>query len=413
MIFYILPIFLYLIILLAVLAPLKFYKRSDQFLRGVLVSWTLLRIFNYGTFLIPGTLFYFLSVTDPNVGFALQILTISTVIIIESLSFYYIIDRGMRFSPPIQSYDYQLRRPAIIVLCAISFIVLAYYLYKTNFFSHFDPRIGYQNYRKGNGHLWAFSIFFITLSFVIITSTYNRVRPLTLVTITYLGLIYLCGSKGVLLNIIFFVLFIYIWKFNLAEKNARRVLYFCSASILLLVFSNFFGIGSGYAPKLSSVLRYFDQFVVGNRLYEDSLTTDFSFRWGEVWLTSLWEFFPRAIFADKPFAYGTTLVLEHYYPGMAERGGTPSFGLFSNFYFDFGPFAFIRLFLSAEYIATCVALLLLFNQFIQNDKRVKLPSALVLVVPSLQFHVPVILSIFLIFLIVEYCTERRVKYSSY
>ena len=61
-------------------------------------------------------------------------------------------------------------------------------------------------------------------------------------------------------------------------------------------------------------------------------------RFGEGYLTSLWFYVPRALFQDKPFEYGVTLIHQSLFPGMAEQSFTPGILPWGLSYLDFGVF---------------------------------------------------------------------------
>ena len=108
--------------------------------------------------------------------------------------------------------------------------------------------------------------------------------------------------------------------------------------------------GGGEFGMLNKVLTYKSSTSFAVRAITEWKEKGFSTN-GQIFLTSFWSFIPRAIFPNKPFAYGKMLILEKFFPGMAETGHTPSFGLYLDNLIDFGWMGFVApVFLNLKFL---------------------------------------------------------------
>ena len=81
---------------------------------------------------------------------------------------------------------------------------------------------------------------------------------------------------------------------------------------------------------------YFTHYPNSARYYEDYFSGAVSLFYGDIFLTSFWEYVPRILFPEKPYVYGVLHVVELYYPGGAESGNTPAFYGGVPYFADFG-----------------------------------------------------------------------------
>jgi hypothetical protein len=63
---------------------------------------------------------------------------------------------------------------------------------------------------------------------------------------------------------------------------------------------------------------------------------EFDLQWGYGSLSDFWFYVPRALYPEKPFEYGLTLIHKVLFPGSAELGSTPGVLPWALAYLDFG-----------------------------------------------------------------------------
>lgn len=220
-----------------------------------------------------------------------------------------------------------------------------------------NPREGYQLYRAGQGHWYALANSAIGVSFVLASLARPTASNLLYVMAFYLGLGYLLGTKGVLLAI-FTTTIVFLW-FLRWRHLGKLVLAGTPLVFGLMILNLYLAIGDGI--ELQSIVGYFDHFKNGADYYRSYLNHEVSLFHGEVVMSSLWAYIPRALWSDKPWAYGITLVNEIFYPGQAELTNTPAFGGAVEQFADFGPLGVVLFgFFSAKAILTGLLSYLIF-----------------------------------------------------
>ncbi|MDT9001258.1 hypothetical protein RQP53_18410 [Paucibacter sp. APW11] len=222
-----------------------------------------------------------------------------------------------------------------------------------------NPREGYQLYRTGQGHWYAMALSTLSASYLL--TLLARPKPTTAIacSLFYALLSYFLGSKGTLLA--FFVTgLVFLWF--LKWKHLVRV--FLIGTPLLfsaLVYNLFLALGDGF--DFQAILEYFDYYKNAADYYHAHLAGQLPLFWGEISLSSLWAYAPRALFPDKPVVYGILLVNEFFYPGQAELTNTPAFGGAVEQYADFGlPGVIFFGFFSAQSVLTAMMSHLIFKR---------------------------------------------------
>lgn len=195
-----------------------------------------------------------------------------------------------------------------------------------------NPRTGYQLYRVGHGHLYAGAV--SALSVALVLGCLSKPSPLGLakVSVTYLGLGYLLGSKGLLLNI-FLTVLVFLW-FIRWRYLLQIMIGGGSAVFSLMVFNLYLAYGDSF--EFQSVVSYFDYYKNSADYYREYLSGQIDLFYGEIAVTSFWSYVPRAIFPEKPMVYGMLLVNDIFFPGQAELTNTPAFGGAVEHFADFG-----------------------------------------------------------------------------
>jgi hypothetical protein len=259
-----------------------------------------------------------------------------------------------------------------------------------------DPRSSYLAKREGNGLLYAGALNFLSLSYFFLGfSTKNR-RNFTLGSLIMLVAVYILGSKGLVINFFVFYLII-MWRLRQASFNRQLLVVLPLAFLVLLV--NFFSRSD--SVDFSSIAEYFDYYTNGARYYEDYFSGRINLFYGDVWLTSFWQYIPRALYEAKPYVYGLLNITEYYFPGGAESGNTPAFagGVFE--FADFGVLGLIGFsFFNIFPFVNALGLVYLFKQdaFVVRDRysALQIGVSMLVFAPALGTFLP--FGLFAIFL---------------
>jgi hypothetical protein len=106
-----------------------------------------------------------------------------------------------------------------------------------------------------------------------------------------------------------------------------------------MIFNLFLALGSDFYFK--SIIEYFDHYINGASYYRSFYNGEVKLLYGEVFLTSFWDYIPRFIYPEKPVVYGKIIINELFFPGQAELTNTPAFGGAVTEFSDFGWFGLI------------------------------------------------------------------------
>lgn len=196
-----------------------------------------------------------------------------------------------------------------------------------------NPRIGYQLYRTGQGHWYALATSALSVSFVLSFLARPTAARLLRNLIVYLGMGYFLGSKGVLVEI-FTSTIVFLW-FIRWRHLGKLMLVGLPLLLVLLVVNIYLALGNTF--ELQYLVAYFDYFKNAADYYRGYLNNEIDLYHGEITLSSLWAYVPRALWPDKPVVYGILNINELFYPGLAEMTNTPAFGGAVEQFADFGP----------------------------------------------------------------------------
>jgi hypothetical protein len=141
---------------------------------------------------------------------------------------------------------------------------------------------------------------------------------------------YFLGSKS-------FMLFPFVLAAFYYEHAVRPIPRFAVLVGALALASGVFALQllQGTAATIVDTIAYFEYFVNTAHFMED-FNGRFHFTYGGTWLSTLWQFVPRAIYPDKPFIFGQAVIMEDYNPGAGELGATPGILPWAASYLDFG-----------------------------------------------------------------------------
>ena len=239
-----------------------------------------------------------------------------------------------------------------------------------------NPREGYQIYRVGHGHWYAIAISMLAAAMGVSAFVEKRPHKILRRGLFYLVLGYLFGSKGMLLAIASTTL-VLLWFVN--SRHLFKNIIFGTALVCLLMIWNLYMATGSF--ELFSVISYFDYYKNAAEYYREYFSGSIKLFNGEVALTSLWAYVPRAFWPDKPFVYGIIHVNEIFFPGQAETTSTPAFGGGVEQFADFGVVGvLVSGLFSIQSLQTALLSYLIFRNPRINVDRITIASAVMIIV---------------------------------
>jgi len=272
-----------------------------------------------------------------------------------------------------------------------------------------NPRFAYQVLREGKGPIWSFLISSVSFYAGICVFQKEKVRLFDDLLIVFSTII--TGSKGVFLWLNSFYSYAigiegfkkHLNQFKLSKYSRIFGLIFIPFLVLYLI--ALFG-GGGEFGLINKILNYKNSTGFAVRAISEWKEKDFSTN-GQIFLTSFWSFIPRAIFPNKPFAYGKMLILEKFFPGMAETGHTPSFGLYLDNLIDFGWIGFVApVFLNLKFLLQLYGFKVI-TQSSRVNKFIPLIASIYCIIPLLGAHFPLLLLLPPLYFIYSFCLVRK------
>ncbi|WP_314138472.1 hypothetical protein [Buttiauxella noackiae] len=194
-----------------------------------------------------------------------------------------------------------------------------------------NPRDGYQNYRTGNGFLYAMSLNMLSVSYFSRCFTARSDKWIFIYTCIYCVLAFYLGSKTFILSFAIFYLSVLSIKRSTHLKFGLIIV--IPVAAVAVLYNLYLAIGQ---MSVDVVFAYFDQYHNSIMFLEDLAHNRVDFFHGDVIFSEFWEFIPRTLDSAKPFVYGFLKVNEIYYPGAAESGHTPAFSKGMENFVDYG-----------------------------------------------------------------------------
>tara|TARA_B100000989_G_scaffold297111_1_gene281965 strand:- start:18182 stop:19423 length:1242 start_codon:yes stop_codon:yes gene_type:complete len=278
-----------------------------------------------------------------------------------------------------------------------------------------NPRYAYQVLRVGKGPIWSFLISSVSFYSGICVFQREKIRLFDDILILFSTIV--TGSKGVFLwlnSFYYYALGIKGFKNHLNQfrlsKYSKLLLIILAPSLVLYLIA-LFG-GGGEFGLITKVLNYKNSTSFAVRAITEWKEKDFSTN-GQIFLTSFWSFIPRAIFPNKPFAYGNLLILEKFFPGMAETGHTPSFGLYLDKLIDFGWIGFVTpVFLNLKFLIQLYGFKVITqSEYVNNF--IPLIATIYCFIPLLGAHFPFLLLLPILYFIYNFCLVKKSQYYNY
>lgn len=244
-----------------------------------------------------------------------------------------------------------------------------------------NPREGYQYHREGIGFIWVFYI----LSIGILYFIYLIIgRPSFIKIIVFSMAMFFSGSKQLILEIFLKSYLVYTWKDIRISKFQLMIV---GAVFFMLMLKQFDQFGAE-EQFLSRVALYFDFMYHASLVFNDYESGILQYQFGSIFLSSFWRYVPRVVYPEKPYAYGSTSLVEMYFPGLAETGHTPSFGMLTAEFVDFGWLAPVfAILLNLETLIQILSLVIVTSMNTLNQ-RLKIGALAFVLIPGFGFHLP-------------------------
>jgi hypothetical protein len=235
------------------------------------------------------------------------------------------------FSPP----DREAGRLAAYLVLAVSFALYLPVLLKFRELVA-NPREIYELTRTGYGLNFFISatLCYLALVLLLFTSRVKRTE-LTIFVVLCLGFVWLHGSKGQMLLVIF-ILAIY-WVYGRGRRVSLPHFLVFTVALCALGIVSFLVTTPGLILEGVSGVAGYSEYTRNGMLVIDS---DIGPLYGQLTLENqLYSRIPRVLFAEKPSDFGDFFLAEHFFPDAFARGqGAPAFGNGALFA-DFGPIA--------------------------------------------------------------------------
>lgn len=198
-----------------------------------------------------------------------------------------------------------------------------------------DPRSAYLFYRAGNGHFYLLTVFSLLFCFIVcLFRSKRRISSIVIVTILFTLMSFWTGKKAVIVCFPLIAVIFYHFNIRTIGSFSASVFAFAAFSLVLFLVG---GLGAGF--DLEMILAYFHYADVSALML--ARFDEFGFYLGKVFWTSFWVLVPRALYPEKPFEYGDSLIHAVLFPGLAEQGHTAGLLNWSGLYLDFGLFGVV------------------------------------------------------------------------
>jgi hypothetical protein len=168
------------------------------------------------------------------------------------------------------------------------------------------------------------------LYFIIVIRLF-KVNKFDLITIVLSTMLLFYGSKYAVFDLII-ILFVYFEQFRRLPMRKLFIMGFVAAALLVSY--------RYYQSKMdqdvfTTALSYFDLYKNQSLLIRKIMEEKFDFYYGRIYFSSYLKYIPRAIWSDKPFAFGSAILNYDLFPENARNGYMPAFGL-GPLFADFG-----------------------------------------------------------------------------
>ncbi|MBS1802803.1 MAG: hypothetical protein JST28_05520 [Acidobacteria bacterium] len=277
------------------------------------------------------------SVSSKAINFtcALDILYFSSVglpFLISPSPFLSLFAWGLRFARPVQLHRSVSRNAEMVLLTEFLLLYVALMIAsRVGLLWITSSREAYQFHRASVGILWGLCQATLILAFLCRLNRCARTAGSAFFSLVPFACVALfLGSKAFVLS--YFVLALF-HVHTCIKPVSNKFVVLCGSCVLFLGLA--IQILQGTAAELINTLIYFDYFS-NSAAFIDRFH-EFGFHYGTLTLSTLWFYVPRALYAAKPFSFGSMAATELLYPGAAEsEGATPGLMQWIVGYADWG-----------------------------------------------------------------------------
>lgn len=391
-------LFLLLLLLIIAFLPLIFTKHK-KIVNKKLFFWSFIFITlqPIGTILIP-SLFSLETFERP--GMITYLVLINLYYFVIFLAFYFFI-KILSINKN-QNHNTFLKKPSkfakIFFLFALFFFTILVIHSGGVFLT--NPRYGYQYFRRGIGFVWVFYIFMVGITYYFLMI---KRKPNSLKVLFFVILMFFTGSKKLILDVFLKSYLTYLYH-GIKLKKWQIIL---AIIILILGMLKLFGQFGAQQDLIVRMAAYFDFMRNASRAFEDYANGTLPCTCGTITLSDFWTYVPRAIYPDKPVAFGHSWLVGYYYPHLAASGHYPSFGILTHEFVDFRWFAPIATLLLNPYKLLQILSLVILATNANVNKNLKTLSLAFILIPGFGFHLPLPITFLFAFFILPKLTIRN------
>ncbi len=305
--------------------------------------------------------------------------------------------------------NYSVVKPNIVsikigfaLITAFAFFIMCI---KTDWNFLLNPRVAYQTQRSGIGPIWALYITGLSILFLI----HNVFGKINLTKfLVFIILFYFTGSKFLVVNCGVCSLVLFSFGTGRAKFLRLTVVLGFAFLVFLVLFGQIFS-PEGLFSLFDRLGRYFQQTNNSARVFEEYLSGNFEFFSGEILGTRLWGSIPRAVYPDKPWAYGSAMLTEHYFPGLPAKGVGLSFGVTTYEFADFWIFGpLITILVNIMKIIKIIGWCWVSVLGLGNRSPFFIFVLLFLLTPGFGFHLPIVMTVLIGWFVSQFCVRKNV-----
>ena len=180
-----------------------------------------------------------------------------------------------------------------------------------------NTREAYSYHRAGVGVWWALALANLMLLFIVVLFRWGKsAKSAILLAGVFMLLGYRLGSKSY--TIVYLAMAVFFVHFCRRRIGARLLLL---VGVLLVALVAVLLFLQGSAENFKDIISSLDYFPNTARFI--SGFQHFGLQYGNITLSNLWYYVPRALYPAKPFVYGQNLLTAWLHLGAAKQGFTP------------------------------------------------------------------------------------------
>jgi len=265
-----------------------------------------------------------------------------------------------------------------------------------------NPRYGYQHFRKGVGVFWVFYILMVGITYYFLMI---KRKPNSLKVLFFIILMFFTGSKKLILDVFLKAYLTYIYH----GIKLKKWQIFLAVGILVVGMLKLFGQFGAHQDLIVRMAAYFDFMRNASKAFGDYVNGTLPCTCGSITLSSLWNYVPRALYPDKPIAFGHSWLVGYYYPQLAASGHYPSFGILTHEFVDFRWFAPIATLILNPYKLLQILSLVILSTNANVNRNLKTLSLAFILIPGFGFHLPFPITFLFAFFVLPSLTIRKIN----